>query len=337
LRDQIFISYSHKDRKWVDRLLIVLRPSITSKNLSVWDDSKISTGEVWRDEIKKAISRARVAVLMVSPDFLASDFIAEHELLPLLDAARKEGLSVLWVAVRDSLYRQSALAGYQAANDPSKPLASLKGGVRDRELVQICDKITSAAVMIGITGSLSGQRGSVPQSDCATQKMPTSDDWENPERHRKPTIEDLGTLRQITKMNLLHEHVADSTTVRISHYPTALRVSYVGKSDKEEIALFAGQEATLSFKKGVNAFGFYYQQGMQNGLISIKLQDGTSNTFLGQGFFPNTNFFGFYSSIPIDTLRIRTHPRGGGFYVKGFYFYSLRNHPRVFADLSEEG
>jgi HEAT repeat protein len=144
MRDQVFISYSHKDAKWLDMLKTVLQPLIREKEISVWDDKKIKTGQEWRVEIKAALTKAKVAVLLVSPAFLASDFIAKHELPPLLKAVEDEGVTILWIAVRSSLYQETELERYQAANDPSKPLNSLTSSQRDRELVNICKNIKLA-------------------------------------------------------------------------------------------------------------------------------------------------------------------------------------------------
>lgn len=144
MRTQVFISYSHKDNKWLTELLTTLAPYIRQQLLDVWTDTRINAGSLWRDEISKALDQARVAVLLVSRHFLASEFIAKEELPPLLEAQEKEGLTILWVVVSASAYDISPLAKYQAINDPSKPLDSLSGPKRNRELVRICREIKAA-------------------------------------------------------------------------------------------------------------------------------------------------------------------------------------------------
>jgi hypothetical protein len=144
MRDQILISYSQKDRKWLEILHTTLRPLLPQIPYSIWDDTKIKAGEEWREKIKNAIASAKVAVLLVSPNFLASDFITGHELPSLLNAAKSDGLVIFWIAIRNCLYQVTEIERYQALNDPSNPLATLGLRARDNELVNICKQIKSA-------------------------------------------------------------------------------------------------------------------------------------------------------------------------------------------------
>ena len=144
-RKQVFISYSHKDYVWLSTIKEALEPYIRAEILTTWDDTDIKPGDQWRQKIKEALQSSKVAILLVTHHFLASEFIAKNELQPLLNAASQGGLRIFWIAVSPSLVETTDIPSYQAANkDPSKPLDQLTPAKRKRELVEIARKIMEA-------------------------------------------------------------------------------------------------------------------------------------------------------------------------------------------------
>lgn len=144
-KSHVFISYSHKDRVWLERLQTMLKPLVRIGDVVLWDDTMIDAGREWRIEIRSAISSAKVALLLVSPDFLASEFIANNELPPILNSASKGQLVVLWAALSKAFWDKTEISKYQAAHDVSKPLDSLRTPAkRNQILYDICVKIAKA-------------------------------------------------------------------------------------------------------------------------------------------------------------------------------------------------
>jgi len=134
VRTKIFISYSHKDKISIDRLLFRLRPLERIGLTEVWVDTRLKSGEKWRDEIRQALSVTKVAILLVGIDFITSDFIANGELPPLLRAAKRDGVLIAPVFVRacfDSFGRTPALNQFQGENEPESPLSALKYDQRE--------------------------------------------------------------------------------------------------------------------------------------------------------------------------------------------------------------
>lgn len=124
----IFISYSHTDAQWLERFKKHLKVlSKYSDNIDYWEDTQLKGGDKWRQEIENAINRANVAILLVSTDFLASDFIATDELPPLLSKAEEAGTRILPIIVSPCDYEISELEQFQAINSPDRTLADLAG------------------------------------------------------------------------------------------------------------------------------------------------------------------------------------------------------------------
>jgi hypothetical protein len=128
LRDGVFVSYSHVDKKWLDRLKVHLKPLERDHKINIWMDSKLRGGDKWQAEINKALSRAKVALLLVSADFLASNFICSDELPQLLRAANREGLVIIPVIVGYSSFDRSSIRQFQAINNLDRPLNKLSEG-----------------------------------------------------------------------------------------------------------------------------------------------------------------------------------------------------------------
>jgi len=123
---KLFISYSHADTECLDRLLVHLRPLQRSGAIACWSDKNIKTGSKWRSDIEKNLAQASIAILLISADFLASDFIVNNELPPMLLRAEAAGLRILPVILKPCGFkRDKVLSTFQAANDGLIPLLSL--------------------------------------------------------------------------------------------------------------------------------------------------------------------------------------------------------------------
>ncbi|HEY0763930.1 MAG TPA: toll/interleukin-1 receptor domain-containing protein [Pyrinomonadaceae bacterium] len=145
MRDQIFISYSRQNERWLQMLQLHLSVLSATHKIKVWSDSQIQPGQQWNQEIDDALASTRVAVLLVSPEFLASKFIRTVELPALLEASKKGEIQLLWIAVSPSGYKYTEIGRFQAINDPKKPLATLTTKAkRESALVKIVEAIKEA-------------------------------------------------------------------------------------------------------------------------------------------------------------------------------------------------
>jgi len=103
-RTKLFISYSHRDHAWLEQLKIHLSLLMRRSLVHVWSDTRIGIGRRWQEEIESALGESDAAVLLITPDFLASDFIWNEE-LPRLVAHQKQGMQILPLIARPCAWR----------------------------------------------------------------------------------------------------------------------------------------------------------------------------------------------------------------------------------------
>ena len=156
----IFISYSQKDRAYLDELLTIVKPTLERVHgLAAWSDTDLASGQLWNDEIKDALRRARVVVLLLSNNFLGSTYIKDKELPVLLPRYQSGELRVYMVFV--SAVPKPALTvsmptpgddfdllSITAENRPEQPLSEMDKPTRDRLFVNLAEKLYQLAAPV---------------------------------------------------------------------------------------------------------------------------------------------------------------------------------------------
>lgn len=141
---KIFISYSRADEKWLGELTKHLQPYVDQGLIEPWADTKLKPGTKWLNELRAALASAKVAVLLVSPDFLESRFVMTDELPVIFEKAQEDGLVIFWIPIRSSSVLRTPIGAYHAALDPKTPLESMSVPARNKTYVEICGQIADA-------------------------------------------------------------------------------------------------------------------------------------------------------------------------------------------------
>jgi hypothetical protein len=102
----VFISYSHRDHKWFHVLETHLRTLVAQGFLRVWSDQEIRSGEKWHTKILHAISEASITILLISADYLTSEFVKCEEIPRLLQRRLKDGMIIIPVICRPCPWTQ---------------------------------------------------------------------------------------------------------------------------------------------------------------------------------------------------------------------------------------
>jgi type I restriction enzyme M protein len=141
---KVFIGYHQIDAQWLDRLKIHLKPVDRKGTIELWDETKIMAGARWKDEILEAVCTSRVAIVLLSADFIASDFIAEHILPRLLSRAANGGTTILLLPISPCLLDDSGLEAFKPIPTPdNKPLKALEEVDQEQVLVNVAKIVQS--------------------------------------------------------------------------------------------------------------------------------------------------------------------------------------------------
>jgi len=119
---KLFYSYAHLDEEHQMRLETSLAMLRRQGYISEWHDRRITAGTPWGAEIDRNLEAADLIVLLVSPDFLASDYCYDIETKRALERHDEGTARVIPIIVRRSDWHEAPFARLQALPKDSKPV-----------------------------------------------------------------------------------------------------------------------------------------------------------------------------------------------------------------------
>ena len=153
---KIFCCYAHEDEPLLKKLKTHLFPLQRAGLVDVWYDRDISAGTDWEQEIKERLNTAHIILLLVSPDFMASDYCYGIEMQRAIERHEQGEAHVIPIILRP-VYWQGVLGKLQALPTDAIPVMSSGWHYQDEAFFNVTEGIHKVAVKVMSSLTLSSQ------------------------------------------------------------------------------------------------------------------------------------------------------------------------------------
>ena len=162
----IFFCYAHEDEPLLDKLKAQLRPLQRRNIIDVWYDRNISAGTEWEYDIDQHLSSAQIILLLVSPDFMNSDYCYGIEMQRALERHERKEVVVIPIILRH-VYWQEEFGKLQVLPTDAKPIIDRYWHSLDEAFFDVVGGIRKAIEKITVLTSVK----SVPQQNTQVSSV----------------------------------------------------------------------------------------------------------------------------------------------------------------------
>jgi len=121
---KVFYSYAHDDAPLLEKLKKQLAGSERRKLISEWYDGEISPGTKWSEEIAKNIDSADLILLLISPDFIDSDYCNDVEVKKAIERHEEGTARVIPVILRPVNWIELPFSNLQVLPSGARPVTT---------------------------------------------------------------------------------------------------------------------------------------------------------------------------------------------------------------------
>jgi len=138
---RVFYSYSHLDAGLRERLGTYLAPLRRQTKIEEWHDRKIEPGANWDTEISSRLESAHLILLLLSADFLNSDYCFGVEVEKALARLKRGEVKVVPILLRPCLWQQSPFSELQIIPRDAKAIKSSQWASDDEAFTDVANEI----------------------------------------------------------------------------------------------------------------------------------------------------------------------------------------------------
>lgn len=135
---KVFISYAHEDESWRKDLNKHLKGLERQKLIKTWHDREITAGSEWKREIDTHLESADIVLLLISADFINSDYCFDVEMSRALERHDAEEAKVIAIILRDCDWKSLSFARLQALPESGSIAAANK---KDTAFTEVAEGI----------------------------------------------------------------------------------------------------------------------------------------------------------------------------------------------------
>ena len=159
----VFSSYAHEDEKLREELDKQLKALTRSGLIRSWNDRQIAAGSEWERVLNQNLHTADIILLLLSPDFLASDYCYDIELPIAFERHKKDSARAVPVILRPVAWQTTELARLQALPKDAEPVTLWPS--RDAALLNVCEGLLKLVVgWKSAASTLAPEKPAAPQS-----------------------------------------------------------------------------------------------------------------------------------------------------------------------------
>jgi hypothetical protein len=119
---KIFFCYAHEDKKLLEKLRKQLKPLERERLIEMWHDGDISAGTERKPVIGERLLTAQIILLLVSPDFIDSDYIYQNEMIQAVERHERREACVIPVILRPIYWQRAPFGKLEALPKEGKPV-----------------------------------------------------------------------------------------------------------------------------------------------------------------------------------------------------------------------